>query len=83
MSNIKQILRYFKPHLKLTLLSPLLVAIEVCAELILPMLMADIVNKGVINDDFYLILPTGFKMILITIVGMIGGVLSIYSAGTV
>ncbi|HOI27735.1 MAG TPA: ABC transporter ATP-binding protein [Paludibacteraceae bacterium] len=81
--NFSKILKFSKPHWKLSLLAPLLVLVEVAAELAQPELMSEIVNKGVIGGDHDVILSTGIKMFVITFFGMIGGVLSIYSAGKV
>lgn len=64
-------------------MSPLFVLVEVGAELIQPDLMAKIVNQGVIGGDTSIIFSLGLKMLLYTLLGMIGGILSIYAAGRV
>lgn len=80
---MKDLFRFLRPHLLLTILSPLFVTIEVIAELIQPDIMSDIVNEGVIGGNTDVILPLGIRMLLITFVGMLGGLLSIYAAGRV
>ena len=83
MKHIKKISRYILPHLKWALLSPLFILVEVGAELIQPDLMAKIVNQGVMGGDTSIIVSLGVKMLLFTLLGMVGGILSIYAAGYV
>ena len=77
------ILNCLRPNLKWALLSPLLVGMEVCAELSQPYLMSRIVNDGVLRSQYDIILPIAAQMLIITIIGMVGGVLSIFAAGHV
>lgn len=81
--STKNILNCLKPNLKWAILSPILVGMEVCAELAQPYLMSEIVNQGVLGQHAEIILPLGLRMLLITFIGMIGGVLSIFAAGHV
>jgi ATP-binding cassette subfamily B protein len=67
----------------LTMVAPLLVLIEVGAELVQPKFMAEIVNRGVLGGEENIIFPVGLKMFFITCFGMVGGLLSIYAAGKV
>ncbi|MBP5364835.1 MAG: ABC transporter ATP-binding protein [Bacteroidales bacterium] len=80
---MKELLRFLRPHLLLTILSPVFVTVEVVAELIQPDIMSGIVNEGVLGGNTSIILPEGIKMLIITLVGMLGGVLSIIAAGHV
>ncbi|MBR2261984.1 MAG: ABC transporter ATP-binding protein [Paludibacteraceae bacterium] len=77
------ILNCLRPNLKWALLSPLLVGMEVCAELSQPYLMSKTINDGVLHSQYDIILPIALQMLIITIIGMIGGVLSIFAAGHV
>ncbi|MCQ2218381.1 MAG: ABC transporter ATP-binding protein/permease [Paludibacteraceae bacterium] len=83
MNNIKVILKFLRPHWKLALAAPLLVLLEVVAEVIQPELMSEIVNKAVVGGDQSVILPLGAKMFITTLIGLAGGILSIYAAGKV
>lgn len=83
MKHIKKISQFIRPHIKWTLLSPIFVLVEVGAELIQPDLMAKIVNQGVIGGDTSVIFSLGLKMLLYSLFGMVGGILSIYAAGYV
>lgn len=73
--------RYCRPHLWLACLAPLCVAIEVWAELEQPRLMSVIVDEGILGGDATLIVPTGVRMLLYVLLGVGGGILSIYAAG--
>lgn len=64
-------------------MSPLFVATEVVAELLQPYIMSNIVNQGVLGGNSSLIVPMGIQMAVIALLGMVGGLLSIFAAGTV
>ena len=83
LDELKQILRFLRPHWKWAVLSPLFVATEVVAELLQPYIMSVIVNEGVLGGNASLIVPMGIRMVVVALLGMVGGVLSIYAAGTV
>lgn len=83
MKKIKLVIKYLTPHWKLALAAPLLVLLEVAAEVIQPELMSEIVNKAVVGGDQSVILPLGLKMLVTTLIGLVGGILSIYAAGKV
>ena len=83
MNELKHILRFLRPHWKWAVLSPLFVATEVVAELLQPYIMSNIVNQGVLGGNSSLIVPMGIQMVVIALLGMVGGLLSIFAAGTV
>lgn len=83
MNELKHILRFLRPHWKWAVLSPLFVATEVVAELLQPYIMSNIVNQGVLGGNSSLIVPMGIQMAVIALLGMVGGLLSIFAAGTV
>lgn len=83
MNELKHILRFLKPHWKWAVLSPLFVATEVVAELLQPYIMSNIVNQGVLGGNSSLIVPMGIQMAVIALLGLVGGLLSIFAAGTV
>lgn len=58
-------------------------ATEVVAELLQPYIMSVIVNQGVLGGDSSLIVPMGIRMVVVALLGMLGGLLSIFAAGTV
>lgn len=83
MKELKQILHFLKPHWRWAILSPICVATEVVAELLQPHIMSVIVNEGVLGGDTSLIYTMGIRMVVVVVLGMLGGLLSIFAAGTV
>ncbi|MBQ0029652.1 MAG: ABC transporter ATP-binding protein/permease [Paludibacteraceae bacterium] len=83
MNEWKMLFQYMKRHWFLAFMAPVLVMIEVFAEVAQPAIMANIVNDGVLGGNSDVIYSQGLKMIVFTIVGAVGGVLSIYAAANV
>lgn len=71
---MKRLMKYLKPYWKPALLAPLFMVLEVSMDLLQPIMMATIVNDGVLNGDLPFIIKTGALMILVALVGLIGGV---------
>lgn len=69
-----RLLEYIKPYWKAALVAPLLMALEVAADLLQPMLMARIVDRGIAGGDLLLIVRTSLLMIGIALVGVAGGI---------
>lgn len=80
---MRLILKYIRPYIVLALLAPLSILAEVWAELAQPDLMASIVDQGILGGDADIIMPTCAKMLAIMLLGVAGGVFSIYAAGRV
>lgn len=72
--------KYLKEYKLYVILAPLLMVIEVVCELLQPKLMTKIVNIGVANGDINYILKIGGLMLLISILGIIGGIGCLYFA---
>jgi ATP-binding cassette subfamily B protein len=70
---MKALLKYLKPHWKYAILAPLLMFLEVTCDLMQPNMMAKIVNEVVDKGQLSSILRMGGTMILISLVGLIGG----------
>ncbi len=78
--KLNKLLTYLKPYRKWAILSPFLILFEVIMDLSLPNIMADIVNNGIGNGDVkYILLNIGL-MILLTVIGVLGGLGSTYYA---
>ncbi len=72
---LSKLFKYIKGFEKAALLAPLLVVVEVIGELILPTLMADIINIGIEGDGgIRYILIAGVQMIVICLIAMAAGV---------
>lgn len=59
---MKLMIRFIKPHWKLCLLTMLLLIIDVAGGLYIPTLAAQMMNQGVAGSSFDLLLNTGIKM---------------------
>jgi len=76
-----KLLSYLRPHWKAALLAPLLMLLEVVMDLFQPMLMASIIDNGVMTGDLGHIGKTGVLMVTVALIGIIGGVgCTIYSS---
>lgn len=71
-----KVLKYLKKYWYFALLSPLFMILEVSMDLVQPSLMSRIVDEGIITSDISLIIELGVQMLIFTIVGCCGGILS-------
>ncbi|ACX64778.1 ABC transporter ATP-binding protein [Paenibacillus sp. Y412MC10] len=76
-----KLFRYLRPHWTAALLAPLLMLLEVAMDLLQPMLMASIIDRGVMQNDTTHILSTGLLMLGAAAIGLLGGLgCTIYSS---
>lgn len=76
-----KLFRYLRPHWVAALLAPLLMLLEVAMDLLQPMLMASIIDQGVMQNDTSHILHTGLIMLGAAAIGLLGGLgCTIYSS---
>lgn len=66
--------RYIKPYLLFFIVGPILMLTEVAGEVLMPALMANIINHGVPGEDIGYIVRTGGLMVLVAVMMMCGGV---------
>ena len=71
---MKRYWKYIKPYLPAFIIGPLMMIVEVIGEVVLPKLMANIINVGVSNGSAGYITGTGALMILVALLMMAGGV---------
>lgn len=71
---MKRYWKYIKPYLPAFIIGPLMMFVEVIGEVVLPKLMANIINVGVANGSVGYITGTGALMILVALLMMAGGV---------
>lgn len=72
---LKKLVPYVKGYERAAIAGPLLVIVEIVCELILPLLMANIINIGIEGDGgLAYILKQGALMVLIAALAMFGGV---------
>ncbi len=71
---MKRYMKYIRPYLYAFILGPILMITEVVGEVLMPALMADIINVGAINHDVGYIVGRGFSMIGVACMMMVGGI---------
>lgn len=71
---MKRIWEYMKPYRALAFLAPVLMLLEVSAELAMPKLMTYMLNRGVGMGNTALITKIGLWMLIISIIGILGGI---------
>lgn len=77
---MKRYSKYIKPYLYAFILGPLLMIVEVVGEIVMPKLMAGIIDTGVANKDYTYIWTHGALMAGVGILMMLGGVGGAYFA---
>ncbi|MBR5793721.1 MAG: ABC transporter ATP-binding protein [Anaerotignum sp.] len=77
---MKEVLKYLKPYKKYAFLAPLMMLLEVAAELSMPKIMTYLIDKGVSTGNTGLIVKIGIMMLIISIIGIIGGIGCLFCA---
>ena len=77
---MKRYFKYIKPHLYAFILAPILMIAEVLGEVLLPKMMALIINEGVASGDTNYILRVGLSMALLAIGMAVAGIGAAYFA---
>lgn len=75
MKELKRLWGYLGPYRKDLLIGAFLVLIETCFELVIPILMADIIDVGVAHHDVPFILRKGIEMGICAILALVTGLL--------
>ena len=75
---MKLILRYLKDYKKESILAPLFKMLEASFELMVPLVMAAIIDSGIENGDTAYILRMGAVLVLLAAVGLISSVTAQY-----
>lgn len=70
---MKEFLTYLKPYRKETLLAIFCIEAETVFELLIPMVMADIIDVGVASGDRRYILMKGLQMVVYALISLILG----------
>ena len=73
---LKRLFPYFKGYKRQAILAPVLIALETICELILPLLMAEIIDSGIQKGDMPVILKMGALMLVVAAAAMYFGVMS-------
>lgn len=64
---------FIRPYWRWALAAPLLMALEVAMDLLLPRLIQRIVDQGISQGDMRLVLTTGSWMVIVALIGLAGG----------
>ena len=75
MNDMKRLLRYAGPYRRDMVLGAVLVLIETCFELFIPIMIADLIDVGVANHDLSYVYKKGVQMILCALMALITGLL--------
>ena len=70
----KKLLRSVREYKKQSFLTPVLVAAEVFVEVLIPLLMAKIIDVGIMNGDMAYIIKLGVLLVLLAVVALFFGV---------
>ncbi len=73
MRKLGKLLRLMKPYWLFALLGPVAIVFEVLLEIRIPLLMAEIVDKGIPSRDMALVLQIGGKMMLMALASLVFG----------
>ena len=77
---MKRYWKYMKPYLPAFIIGPIMMIVEVMGEVVLPKLMANIINIGAANHDVPYILSMGLVMLGTAFMMMVGGIGGAYFA---
>lgn len=72
---IKRLLSYVKEYKTPSILTPCFMILEVAMEMVVPLLMASLVDNGINAGDMKHIIKIGLLMIVAAIIGLIGGLM--------
>jgi ATP-binding cassette subfamily B multidrug efflux pump len=73
---LKKLLPYMKKYIKYAVLCPILMILEVTADIAIPYLMSRIVDVGIANQDIQYVLKIGIIMVAAALAGMTFGIIS-------
>lgn len=77
---MKKLLVYLKNYKKESVLSPLFKMLEATFELIVPLVVASIIDNGIKNGDLNLVIRKAGTLVLLAVVGMIAAITAQYFA---
>lgn len=73
--SVKKLLSYVREYKRPSILTPLFMLLEVAMEMVIPLLMASIIDDGVQAGNMHHILVMGVWMLLMALIGLFGGVM--------
>ena len=76
MGIIKKLSKSIREYKKVTILTPIFVALEVVLETVIPLLMADLIDNGVYNGEMNAVVKTSIALVICAIFSLLCGMLS-------
>jgi len=73
---IKELAKSVREYKKMAIMTPLIVTLEVIMEVIIPLLMADLIDKGIYSGEMSEIFKVGLLLVLASILALAFGILS-------
>jgi len=73
---LKKLLKHMRKYIFFALLCPVLMVLEVLADIYIPYLMSRIVDIGIVNQDIEYIVQLGLIMVVVALLAMVFGILS-------
>lgn len=80
---MKQYIQLLKKYRNGLIISPILVLVYVICETTQPLLMADIIDNGVLPKDLSTVLSIGLLMLGVSVVGLVASIMNIYVSSRV
>ena len=75
---MKSLLVYLKGYVKESIFAPLFKLLEASFELIVPLVIASIIDKGIVNGDTSYILGRSGILVFLAVIGMIAAITAQY-----
>ena len=76
MGIIKKLSKSIREYKKATILTPIFVAFEVVLETVIPLLMADLIDKGVYNGEMNSVVKISVTLVICAMISLLCGILS-------
>ena len=73
---IKKLMKSIREYKKETILTPIFVALEVVIEVLIPLIMANLIDDGIYGGEMSGVYKIGFELVLCAILSLIFGMLS-------
>ena len=73
---VKKLMKSIREYKKETILTPIFVTLEVILEVLIPLIMANLIDKGVYGGDMNIVYKIALELIICTILSLLFGMLS-------
>ncbi|WP_347548728.1 ABC transporter ATP-binding protein [Pseudalkalibacillus hwajinpoensis] len=80
---MRNVLSFIKPYRVAAFIAALLMLVELVVELWLPLLMADIIDNGIVKEDLNVVTKLGIFMLVLTVISFVGSIINTFLASYV